>query len=159
MEPQYFDQYGSWYQIIEGDLHYCPAMLDGSQDSDENAWGPVEDIAAGLTWEEAIEFLNAINERFTTRFKLASFGYSRMAGSVELFWETRHIAPKILHIWHIDLQAKPIYRDLVISTVHGFLEVNTEFSPDEMMAINLLEVGQMYSMGVHAGWVRIERVQ
>ena len=75
------------------------------------------------------------------------------------------IAPKILHLWHIDPQEKPIYHhqlhhSLVIATVHGFLEANAEsFSPEEMMSINLLEVGATYNMGVHAGWVTIERVQ
>ena len=53
-----------------------------------------------------------------------------------------------------------MYHDLVISTLHSFLEANAEsFSPEEMMSINLLEVGATYNMGVHAGWVTIERVQ
>ena len=159
MEPQYLDQYGSWYQIIEGDLHCCPANTDGSQDIE--GWGPVDEDGSG-TWEEAIEFFYTINGLFGTQFKLPTFGWSYTEAGTVMDWmhETPDmIAPKILHIWDIDLREKPISHNLVISTVHSFLEVNESFAPEEMQEVNLLEVGKYLLMGVHAGWVRIERVQ
>jgi hypothetical protein len=166
MQPQYLDQYGSWYQIIDGDLHCCPANTDGSQDIE--GWGPVEESGTG-TWEGAIEFLNTINVRFGTQFKLPSFGWPYTEAGTFLDWMQgpwwqEHdipvmIAPKILHIWLRDILAIP-YGELVITTLHSYLEANAEsLSPDEMKATNLLEVGQSYVLGVHADWVTIERVQ
>jgi len=155
MEPQYLDQYGSWYRIVDGDLECTPAWFDGSIDVDE--WGPVEEPAPNTGgWEEAIEFLNAINERFKSQFTPSQFGLNR-----NFYLKKGYTpAPKILHLWHIDPQENPIYHSLVISTLHSFLEANAEsFSPEEMMSINLLEVGAIYTMGVHAGWVTIKRVQ
>ena len=160
MQPQYLDQYGSWYQIIEGDLHCCAANTDGSQDVED--WGPVDEDGSG-TWEGAIEFLNTINGLFGTQFRLPTFGWSYTEAGTIMDWmhETPDmVAPKILHLCHIDPQETPIYHSLVISTLHSFLEANAEsFSPEEMMSINLLEVGAIYTMGVHAGWVTIKRVQ
>lgn len=147
MEPQYFDQYGSWYRIVDGELECTPAWFDGSIDVDE--WGTVEEPAPNTGgWEEAIEFLNAINERFKSQFTPSQFGLDR-----NFYLKKGYTpAPKILHIWDDS--------NLVISTLHGFLEANAESSsPDEMRLINLLEVGKCFAVGVHAGWVTIERVQ
>ena len=41
MQPQYLDQYGSWYAIeVDGKLIYAPALLDGSYNPEE--WTQVE---------------------------------------------------------------------------------------------------------------------
>jgi hypothetical protein len=149
MQPQYLDQYGSWYRIVDGDLECTPAWFDGSIDIDE--WSTVEEPAPNTgEWEEAIEFLNTINERFKSQFTPRQFGLSRN----HYLQKGYTPAPKILHIWDND--------NLVISTLHGFLEANAEsLTPDEMKAINLLDMEdfRVSIIGNHCGWVTIERVQ
>jgi hypothetical protein len=59
---------------------------------------------------------------------------------------------RILRI--IDLESEPVYVSL-----YDFLESNDGLTDDEIDALEKLELHRYYDMGVHFGWVAIERIK
>ena len=59
---------------------------------------------------------------------------------------------RILRI--IDLESEPVYVSL-----YDFLESNDGLTDDEIYALSNLELHGYYAIGVHFGWVAIERIK